>query len=47
MLYGVQALDPETYGAMVMLILLVASAASLIPAWQSAQAEPTQGPRQQ
>ena len=47
MLYGVQALDPETYGAVVVLILLVASMASLIPAWQSAQVEPTQALRQQ
>ena len=47
MLYGVQALDSETYGAVVVLILLVASMASLIPAVQSAQAEPTQALRQQ
>jgi ABC-type lipoprotein release transport system permease subunit len=47
MLYGVAALDPETYGAVLLLILLVASTASLIPAWHSAQAEPTQALRQQ
>lgn len=47
MLYGVKALDPETYGAVLLLMLLVAATASLIPAWHSAQAEPTQALRQQ
>jgi putative ABC transport system permease protein len=47
MLYGVNALDAETYGAVLLLILVVASAASLIPAWLSARAEPTQALRQQ
>ena len=47
MLYGVKTLDPETYGAVVVLLLLVATMASLIPARQSAQAEPTQALRQQ
>jgi putative ABC transport system permease protein len=47
MLYGVQALDGETYAGVLFLILLVATAASLIPAWRSAQAEPTQALRQQ
>ena len=47
MLYGVTALDPVTYAGVVLLILLVATAASLIPAWRSAQAEPTQALRQQ
>jgi putative ABC transport system permease protein len=46
MLYGVTALDPETYGAVLLLILLVAATASLIPACHSAQAEPTQALRQ-
>jgi len=47
MLYGVRALDPETYGGVLLLILAVATGASLIPAWRSAQAEPTQALRQQ
>jgi len=47
MLYGVKVLDPETYGAVLVLILLVATTALLIPAWHSAQAEPTQALRQQ
>ena len=46
-LYAVKTLDPETYGAVVVLIVLVATMASLIPARQSAQAEPTQALRQQ
>jgi putative ABC transport system permease protein len=46
MLYGVSALDPETYVGVLLLILLVATSASLIPAWRSARAEPTQALRQ-
>jgi len=46
MLYGVSALDPETYLGVLLLILLVATSASLIPAWRSARAEPTQALRQ-
>ncbi|HEV2396922.1 MAG TPA: ABC transporter permease [Candidatus Sulfotelmatobacter sp.] len=47
MLYGVKTLDAETYGAVLLLISLVATAASLIPAWRSAGTEPTQALRQQ
>jgi len=47
MLYGVTALDPETYAGVLVLILVVATTASLIPAWRSARAEPTQALRQQ
>jgi putative ABC transport system permease protein len=47
MLYGVSALDPQTYGIVLLLILLVATSASLIPAWRSARAEPTEVLRQQ
>ena len=49
-LYDVPVLDPETDGGVLLLILLVATvatAASLIPAWHSAQAEPTRALRQQ
>ena len=47
MLYGVTALDPETYAGVLVLILVVATIASLIPAWRSARAEPTHALRQQ
>lgn len=39
MLYGVSALDPATYGCVLFLILLVATAASLIPAWRASRVE--------
>jgi ABC-type lipoprotein release transport system permease subunit len=47
MLYGVSTLDPETYGAVLLLIILVGTSASLIPAWRSAQAQPAQVLRQE
>ncbi len=47
MLYGISALDPETYAGVLLLILLVATSASLIPAWRSARSEPTEVLRQQ
>ncbi len=47
MLYGVSTLDPETYGAVLLLIILVGTGASLIPAWRSAQAQPAQVLRQE
>ena len=40
MLYGVSALDPATYAGVVALILLVAAAASLIPALRAAHTDP-------
>ena len=40
MLYGVTVLDPLTYIGVVGLMLLVAIAASLSPAWRAAQIEP-------
>jgi putative ABC transport system permease protein len=40
MLYGVSAIDPATYGGVVLLILLVAAIASLIPAVRAACVEP-------
>jgi putative ABC transport system permease protein len=40
MLYGVSALDPATYAGVVLLILFVASLASLIPAVRVAHIEP-------
>jgi putative ABC transport system permease protein len=40
MLYGVTALDPETYASVVCLILLVATLASLAPALRAASVEP-------
>jgi putative ABC transport system permease protein len=39
MLYGVSTLDPATYGSVLLLILLVATAASLIPAWRASRIE--------
>jgi putative ABC transport system permease protein len=39
MLYGVSTLDPPTYGSVLLLILLVATAASLIPAWRASRIE--------
>jgi len=47
MLYGISALDPQTYVVVLLLILLVAATASLIPAWRSANSEPTEVLRQQ
>jgi len=40
MLYGITAVDPMTYAGVVGLILLVAAAASLIPAARAARTEP-------
>jgi putative ABC transport system permease protein len=40
MLYGVSPLDPETYAGVVLLIVLVATTASLLPAWRAARIEP-------
>ena len=42
MLYGVSALDPVTYAGVVLLILLVAAVASLVPAVRAARVEPVQ-----
>jgi predicted permease len=42
MLYGVSTLDPATYGSVLLLILLVATAASLIPAWHASRIEVVQ-----
>ena len=42
MLYGISPLDPTTYAAVLILILLVATAASLLPAWRAARVEPVQ-----
>ncbi|PYX01910.1 MAG: ABC transporter permease [Acidobacteria bacterium] len=39
MLYGVSTLDPLTYGSVLLLILLVATVASLIPAWRASRVE--------
>lgn len=47
MLYGISPLDAETYVSVLILILLVATAASLIPAWRSSRAEPVQALRQE
>ena len=40
MLYGVSALDPITYAGVIGLILLVAAAASLVPALRAARTDP-------
>ncbi len=42
MLYGVSALDPATYGGVILLILLVSACASLVPALRAAHVEPVQ-----
>ena len=42
MLYGVSALDPATYVGVILLILLVAGCASLVPALRAAHVEPVQ-----
>jgi putative ABC transport system permease protein len=47
MLYGVSAIDPATWFAVVGLILLVATLASLFPAWRAARVEPVQVLRQE
>jgi putative ABC transport system permease protein len=41
MLYGVSPLDPVTYSGVLLLILLVAALASLIPAMRAARVDPT------
>jgi putative ABC transport system permease protein len=40
MLYGVSTLDPATYAGVVLLILVVAALASLVPALRVASIEP-------
>lgn len=47
MLYGVSPLDVKTYAFVLILIVSVATTASLIPAWRSSRAEPTQALRQE
>jgi putative ABC transport system permease protein len=47
MLYNVSPADPETYIAVLVLILAVATAASLLPAWRAARVEPVQILRQE
>ncbi len=47
MLYGVSPADPETYLAVLVLILAVATAASLLPAWRAARVDPVQILRQE
>jgi putative ABC transport system permease protein len=41
MLYGVSALDPATYAGVLLLTLVVAAAASIVPAVRAARVEPT------
>ena len=40
MLYGISALDPETYAGVAALVLGVAAVASFFPAWRAARIEP-------
>lgn len=40
MLYGVSALDAETYVGVLFMILIVATLASLLPAWRASRVEP-------
>ena len=44
-LYGVEATDPTTYAAGTAVLLLVAAAACVLPAWRAARVEPTQALR--
>jgi putative ABC transport system permease protein len=46
MLYEVSPVDPETYWVVFVLILLVATLASLVPAWRAARVEPVEILRQ-
>ncbi len=46
MLYGVSALDAETYGAVLVGILAVATLASLLPSWRAARVEPVEALRE-
>lgn len=47
MLYGVSALDPVTYCAVLLLTLVVATVASVLPAWRAARVEPVEVLRQE
>jgi putative ABC transport system permease protein len=47
MLYEVSPVDPETYCAVLVLISLVATLASFVPAWRAARVEPVQILRQE
>jgi putative ABC transport system permease protein len=47
MLYGISPVDPETYCAVLVIILAVAALASLVPAWRAARVEPVQVLRQE
>jgi ABC-type lipoprotein release transport system permease subunit len=47
MLCEVSPVDPETYCVVLVLILLVATLASLVPAWRAARVEPVEIPRQE
>lgn len=47
MLYGIEPIDATTWVAVVGLILLVATLASLFPAWRAARVEPVQVLRQE
>ncbi|MGB9028932.1 MAG: ABC transporter permease [Acidobacteriaceae bacterium] len=47
MLYGISPADPITYVAVLVLILAVATAASLFPAWRAARVDPVQILRQE
>ncbi|HJS57611.1 MAG TPA: FtsX-like permease family protein [Vicinamibacteria bacterium] len=40
LLYGVRATDPFTYGAVIVVLIAVALAASFLPAWRAARLDP-------
>ena len=40
MLVGVKATDPMTYGSMIVIFLVIAIAASWLPAWRAAGLDP-------
>jgi predicted permease len=45
LLYGVQPFDPSVFAAVAILLLLVASAACLLPAWRASRLDPIQALR--
>jgi ABC-type lipoprotein release transport system permease subunit len=47
LLYGVSATDPLTYGAVAIALLVVATAASWIPAMRAASVDPSRALRQE
>jgi ABC-type lipoprotein release transport system permease subunit len=47
LLYGIQPTDPATYVTVSALLLLVATAATLVPAWRATRVDPASTLRHQ